>query len=148
MSSDNDGQDAGLPIVGIGASAGGLEALKDLVGAIPERSGMAYVIVQHLSPNHESMMDRLLANHTQLPIKKIEEGMRVEADTIYVLPAGPWVTVKRDVLHLHARNALETLRTPIDKFFESLARGKGPQAFCVILSGTGTDGTQGARAVK
>ncbi|MFB0610776.1 chemotaxis protein CheB [Aurantiacibacter poecillastricola] len=148
MQDDNKSDVSGPSIVGIGASAGGLEALNELVSNIPPHSGMAYVIVQHLSPDHPSIMDQLLANHTELPVRRIESGMKVEADTIYVLPAGPWVTVKRGVLYLHERDETETLRTPIDKFFSSLAEDKGRDAFCVILSGTGTDGTLGVRAVK
>ncbi|MWV28955.1 CheR family methyltransferase [Aurantiacibacter rhizosphaerae] len=148
MSESDEDANLGLPIVGIGASAGGLEALNELVGAIPSNSGIAYVIVQHLSPDHVSMMDQLLANHTQLPIKKIEDGMRAQADTIYVLPSGPWVTTQHDILYLHDRDPSQALRTPIDKFLESLAEDKGAQAFAVILSGTGTDGTLGVRAVK
>lgn len=146
--SESDRDTDGPPVVGIGASAGGLEALTELVAAIPPQCGMAFVIVQHLSPDHTSMMDQLLASHTDLPVCKIEDGMPVEPDTIYVLPAGPWVTIEHDTLRLHDRDAEETLRTPIDKFFQSLADEKGNRAFCVILSGTGTDGTHGVRAVK
>lgn len=136
------------PVVGIGASAGGLEALTELVGAIPEDSGIAFVIVQHLSPDHPSMMDQLLANHTRLPVRVIEEGMRLAPDTIYVLPPRPWVTLEGETLHLHDRDPDEVLRTPIDNFLVSLADARGRNAFAVILSGTGSDGTHGVRSVK
>jgi len=136
------------PVVGIGASAGGLEALTELVGAIPEDSGIAYVIVQHLSPDHPTMMDQLLSHHTSLPVRVIEQGMRLAPDTIYVLPPEPWVTLEGETLHLHERNREEVLRTPIDRFLVSLAEARGHDAFAVILSGTGSDGTHGVRAVK
>ena len=136
------------PVVGIGASAGGLEALTELVAAIPEDSGIAFVIVQHLSPDHPSMMDQLLAHHTSLPVRVIEEGMSLSPDTIYVLPPEPWVTLDDDTLHLHERDRGEALRTPIDRFLVSLAEARGHTAFAVILSGTGSDGTHGVRAVK
>lgn len=93
------------PVVGIGASAGGLEALSELVKAIPERSGLAYVIIQHLSPDHPSMMDQLLATHAVVPVRKIEDGESVQPDRIYVLPAGPSATIEGSTLRLHDRRA-------------------------------------------
>ena len=138
-----------FPIVGIGASAGGLEALQSLVSAIPSDSGFCYVIVQHLSPDHPSIMDKLLSSHTQLNVKKIEEGAQVEPNTIFVLPSGPSVTLDTGgVFRLHDREPVNVVRTPIDEFFASLADYASTNAYCVVLSGTGSDGTQGVRAVK
>lgn len=144
MNSPNDC----IPVVGIGASAGGLEALSSLVNAIPDRSGLAYVIVQHLAPDHPSIMDQLLESHTNVPVRKIADGMKIEPNTIYVIPAGPSVTLEEGILHLHERDPDVHLRTPIDEFLTSLSRERGKSAFAVILSGTGSDGTLGVRAVK
>ncbi|MGB3738463.1 MAG: chemotaxis protein CheB [Pontixanthobacter sp.] len=145
MSKEKYGQ---FPIVGIGASAGGLEALSEFVKAVPEDSGLAYVIVQHLAPDHPSIMDQLLESHTPIPVRKIEDGMAVEPDTIFVIPAGPSLTLKDGALHLHDRDPDKHVRTPIDEFLSSLAEERGKSAFAVILSGTGSDGTQGVRAIK
>lgn len=140
--------EADFPVVGIGASAGGLEPLNELVKAIPPHSGLAYVIIQHLSPDHPSMMDQLLASHASIPVSQIEDGARIEANRIYVLPAGPSATLSGGRLILHDRAPERGLRTPIDQFFESLAEEKRRAAFGVILSGTGSDGTRGVRAIK
>ena len=139
---------AAVSVVGIGASAGGLEALSAFVKAIPDRSGLAYVIVQHLAPDHPSIMDQLLQSHTSIPVRKIEEGMAIKPDTIFVIPAGPSLTIEDGTLHLHDRDPDVHLRTPIDEFLTSLAKDCGSSAFAVILSGTGSDGTLGVRAVK
>lgn len=144
----DDAREATFPVVGIGASAGGLEALNALVAAIPSDSGCAYVIIQHLAPDHPSMMDQLLASHASIPVQRIEDGMQVQADCIHVLPPGAAVTISGEILHLHPRQRDEGLRTPIDRFLASLAESHGRNAFAVILSGTGSDGTQGVRAVK
>ena len=135
-------------IVGIGASAGGLEALQNFVRAIPKDTGIAYVVVQHLAPDHPSIMDRLLGEQADIAVSKIEDGARLEPDHIYVIPAGPFVEVKdgRFTLTDHARE--EGVRTPIDRFFASLAEYAGRDAFAVVLSGTGSDGTIGVRSVK
>lgn len=137
-----------VPIVGIGASAGGLEALGEFVRAIPENTGLAYVIIQHLSPDHPSLMDQLLSAHAAVPVVKIVDGQEVRPDIIYVLPAGPHATVQGSNLLLHERDENRGMRTPIDRFFESLAEARGRSAFAVILSGTGSDGTLGVRAIK
>ena len=137
-----------FPIVGIGASAGGLEALSEFVKAVPQNSGLAYVIVQHLAPDHPSIMDQLLESHTPIPVRKIDDGMVVEPDTIYVIPAGPSLTYQDGALKLHERDPKKHVRTPIDEFLSSIAEECGSSAFAVILSGTGSDGTLGVRAVK
>ncbi|MEL7279161.1 MAG: chemotaxis protein CheB [Pseudomonadota bacterium] len=137
-----------FPIVGIGASAGGLDALSELVKSIPTHSGMAYVVIQHLSADHPSIMDQLLSSHSDIAVIKIEEGMQVEPDKIYVIPAGPSVTMAHGKLTLHDRKPERGVRTPIDEFLSSLAKERGSRAFGVILSGTGSDGTMGVRAIK
>lgn len=135
-------------VVGVGASAGGLEALNELVEAIPERSGIAFVIVQHLSPDHPSIMDELLSSHTSLPVKKIEDGMSIQPDTIFVIPSGPALEVESGAFKFIPRDNQTGVRTPIDIFLTSLSEEFGELACCVILSGTGTDGTMGLKAVK
>lgn len=148
---DNGGADGRAdlpPIIAIGASAGGLEALQELVHAIPDDSGVCYVIIQHLAPDHESIMDELLASHTHVTVKKIEDGARPEADTVFVNPPGPSVDLDQGVFRLEERSKEAGLRTPIDRFFNSVAGERGRDAICVVLSGTGSDGTEGLRAVK
>ncbi|SFC26126.1 chemotaxis protein CheB [Tropicimonas isoalkanivorans] len=135
-------------VVGVGASAGGLEALTELVAAIPQGSGLAFVVVQHLSPDHPSIMDELLSSHTALPVRKIEHGMEVEADAVFVIPSGPALEIRSGRFHLLPRNDQKGVRTPIDVFLNSLAEDFGESACCVILSGTGTDGTMGLKAIK
>ena len=135
-------------IVGIGASAGGLEALAELVAEIPERSGLAFVIVQHLSPDHPSIMHELLGSHTALQVRKIEHGMAVAPDTIFVIPSGQALEIMGGRFRLRPRDETAVVRTPIDGFLTSLARAYGEMSSCVILSGTGTDGTMGLKAIK
>lgn len=135
-------------IVAVGASAGGLEALRELVHAIPEDSGVCYVVIQHLAPDHESIMDELLASHTAVTVKKIEDGARPAPDTVFVNPPGPVVTLQDGGFALHEREPETGLRTPIDRFFKSVAEVCGGEAVCIVLSGTGSDGTEGLRAVK
>ena len=139
--------EANFPIVGIGASAGGLSALQELVQNIPKDSGFCYVIIQHLAPDHPSIMDQLLEPHTRLPVAKIKDGVAAEPNRIYLIPPGPMVTIDDGVFHLHERTD-HGVRTPIDRFFHSLAEYAGRNAFCVVLSGTGSDGTLGLRDIK
>lgn len=137
-----------IPIVAIGASAGGLEALQKLVSAIPASSGMCYVIVQHLAPDHPSIMDQLLGAHSTIDVIKIEDGMRAEPDKVFVIPAGPALTLEDNRFQLHDHRKAKGVRTPIDRFFSSVAQQAGRNGFCVVLSGTGSDGTEGLRAIK
>ena len=146
MTSNEPRNDDILAVVGIGASAGGLEALKEMVSAIPEDTGMCYVIVQHLAPDHPSIMDQLLSAHSMVPVIKIEDGMRAEPDMVYVIPSGPSLTISDGRFHLEARDPAPGVRTPIDKFLISLADERKESAACAILLGTGSDGTVGLRA--
>ncbi len=140
--------DVPFPVVGIGASAGGLEALRDFVQAVNPGRGMCYVIVQHLAPDHPSIMDQLLASHSKIPVVKIENGLPLEPDKVFVIPAGPELTISNGCFRLHEKPPERGLRTPIDRFFHSMAEQVGRRAYCVVLSGTGSDGTAGLRAVK
>jgi len=137
-----------LPIVGIGASAGGLEALRDMLGAARLPTGMAFVVVQHLDPNHESMLAQLLDRQTALDVLQCEGGETLQADRVYIIPPGRGLAIRGGRLELTDFAQPRGLRRPIDDFFLSLASDQQAHGACVILSGTGADGTTGLRAVK
>ena len=139
-----------FPVVGIGASAGGLDAFKKLLKAIPENSGMAYVLVQHLDPNHESMLPEILQKVTKLPVLEISDDIKVESNHIYVIPSNKIMVATDGVLHLAPRPAKSNAERnmPIDVFFTSLAEVHQMHAIGVVLSGSATDGTLGLKAIK
>lgn len=139
-----------FPVVGIGASAGGLDAFKKLLKAIPEDSGMAYVLVQHLDPSHESLLPEILQKITRVPVLEITDDIKVLPDHIYVIPSNKMMVATDGVLLLAPRPAKsKTQRNlPIDLFFASLAEVHQEHAIGVVLSGTASDGTQGLRAIK
>jgi two-component system CheB/CheR fusion protein len=137
-----------FPVVGIGASAGGLEACRKLVEAIPAGSGIAFILVQHLDPTHESMMVDLLAGHTALTVCQATEGMPIERDHLYVIPPGAYLSVSKSTLRLSRPQAPHGARLPFNFLLHSLATDCGARAVCVILSGTGADGSLGLKAVK
>jgi two-component system, chemotaxis family, CheB/CheR fusion protein len=130
-------------VVGIGASAGGLDPLVRFFDNLPERTGMAFVIVQHLSPDFKSLMDELLGRHTPLPIHLVEDGMPVEADHVYLIPAKKEMIISGGRLLLSERDRQQELTLPIDVFFRSLAQDCGPRAVAIVLSGGGSDGSRG-----
>jgi two-component system, chemotaxis family, CheB/CheR fusion protein len=134
-------------IVGLGASAGGLEALRSFFEAVPAKSGAAFVVIQHLAPDHRSRMVELLATHTPVPVQQIEDGVTIQPDHVYVIPPGKAVKI------FHGKLLLLDPKTraphlPIDRFFRSLAEDCGELAIAITLSGTGSDGTLGVRAIK
>ena len=137
-----------VPVVGIGASAGGLEALRDMLAPASLPTGLAFVIVQHLDPNHESMLAQLLDRTTRLAVLQSSGGERIEPDTVYIIPPGRGLAIRDGVLELTDFQQPRGLRRPIDDFFLSLANDQQANAACVILSGTGADGTTGLRAIK
>ncbi|WP_454280259.1 chemotaxis protein CheB [Sphingomonas sp. Marseille-Q8236] len=139
---------ATVPVVGIGASAGGLEALREMLTPAHAPTGMAFVVVQHLDPNHESMLAQLLDRHTNLAVRQCEGSERIEADHVYIIPPGRGLAIRGGVLELTDFVQPQGLRRPIDDFFLSLASDQQANAACVILSGTGADGTTGLRAIK
>ncbi|GAA3265770.1 hypothetical protein GCM10020258_33900 [Sphingomonas yabuuchiae] len=139
---------APVPVVGIGASAGGLEALREMLTPARAPTGMAFVVVQHLDPNHESMLAQLLDRHTNLEVRQCEGLERIEADRVYIIPPGRGLAIRGGVLELTDFIQPRGLRRPIDDFFLSLASDQQANAACVILSGTGADGTTGLRAIK
>ncbi|MBS2020007.1 MAG: PAS domain-containing protein [Deltaproteobacteria bacterium] len=134
-------------IVGIGASAGGLEAIEQFFDHLPRVTGAAYVVVQHLSPDFKSLMDELLARHTNLPIKLVEDGMTVLPNTIYLIPPKKEMIIAGGRLLLSERDHHQELTLPIDVFFRSLAQDCGPRAIAIVLSGGGSDGSRGIRDV-
>ena len=138
----------GQIVVGIGASAGGLEAIQEFFRVMAADSGLAFVVIQHLSPDYRSLMDELLARYTRMRILKAEEGMPVEPNTIYLIPPRKNLRIFHDKLMLEDQNLRKGLNLPIDIFFRSLAAEKGKHAIGIILSGTGSDGTLGTRAIK
>ena len=139
-----------FPVVGIGASAGGLDAFKKLLKAIPENSGMAYVLVQHLDPNHESLLPEILQKVTPIPVLEITDDIKVLPDHIYVIPSNKMMVATDGILMLAPRppKSKTQRNLPIDLFFTSLAEVHQDHAIGVVLSGTASDGTQGLRAIK
>jgi len=135
-------------IVGIGASAGGLDACRKFLAALPADSGIAFILVQHLDPDHESMMVDLLASHTTMTVSQAADGMPIERDHLYVIPPGAYLSVADDILHLSQPRARHGARLPFDFLLQSMALACGPRAVCVILSGTGADGSLGLAAIK
>ena len=133
-------------VVGVGASAGGLEALERLFDNMPTDTGMAFVVVQHLSPDFKSLMDELLARRTEIPIFRVTDGMRLQANAIYLIPPKKNMKLSRGCLHLTEQN-LGSLNLPIDIFFSSLAKDAKEKAIAVVLSGTGSDGSRGIQDI-
>jgi two-component system CheB/CheR fusion protein len=137
-----------FPIVGIGASAGGLEALEQFLGHVPKQSGMAFVIVQHLDPTHKGIMPELLQRATGMRVIQVKDRTPVRPDFVYVIPPNRDMSILHGVLHLLKPAAPRGLRLPIDFFFRSLAHDQQEHSVGVILSGMGSDGTMGARTIK
>src|SRR5688572_13586094 len=132
-----------LRVVGIGASAGGLNALERFFENVPRQTGMAFVIIQHLSPDFKSLMDELLGRRTELPIRLVEDGMPVEPDHVYLIPPKKEMIISGGRLLLSERNRQQELTLPIDMFFRSLAQDCGDRAVAIVLSGGGSDGSRG-----
>lgn len=139
---------APCPVIGLGASAGGLEAFQTFLANVAEDSGYAYVLVQHLDPNHESMLAELLSRRTSMPVRQVADGMRIEPNSVYLIPPNQSLFLEEARLRLVDFNEPRGFRRPIDVFFRSLAVDQGPNACCIVLSGTGGDGAEGLRAVK
>jgi chemotaxis methyl-accepting protein methylase/PAS domain-containing protein len=137
-----------FPVAGIGASAGGLEALEQFLRQVPEKSGVAYVIIQHLDPTHKGIMPELLQRATSMPVSQVADRMKVKPDCVYVIPPNKDMSILHGALHLFEPVAPRGLRLPIDFFLRSLADDCQQRAIGVILSGMGSDGTMGLRAIK
>jgi len=137
-----------FPVVGVGASAGGLDACRRLINALPTDTGMAFVLVQHLDPTHESMMVDLLAGHASMAVVQATDGMPIEPEHFYVIPPGNYLSVGNGALHLSVPQAPHGARLPFDFLLYSMAKEYGSRAVGVVLSGTGADGSLGLKAVK
>jgi two-component system, chemotaxis family, CheB/CheR fusion protein len=137
-----------FPIVGIGASAGGLDAFKRLLEQLPNDTGMAFVLVPHLHPQHQSMLSELLGRVTHLPVAQADDGDTVRPNRVYVIPPDRELTIEAEVLRVTQRVPSTSLRLPIDNFLTSLAADVSSRAIGVILSGSGSDGTHGLQAIK
>lgn len=135
-------------VVGIGASAGGLEAINSFFENMPENSGLSFVIVQHLSPDHKSMMSDLLTRHTLMKVFEAQDGMTIEPNCVYLLPSKKFMTTKFGKLILHDKQYNHVPNNAIDVFFESLAHDYKSKAIGIVLSGTGFDGTKGLSEIK
>src|SRR5665647_803313 len=135
-----------FPVVGIGASAGGLEAFTELFRHLPPDTGMAFVLVQHLDPTHGSMLPELLSSKTAMRVIEATDELPVAPNTVYVTPAAKDMTIERGVLRLKPRPSDHHL--PVDSFLASLALDRQAQAVAVILSGTASDGAAGVRAIR
>jgi len=140
--------DAPFPVVGIAASAGGLEAFTELIRHLPTDTGMAFVLIQHLSPDHESLLSEILGRATAMPVQQATDRMTVEPNEIYVIPPGTQMTLVDGLLYLVPRQKTNGKHLPGDAFFESLALDRGTKAIAVVLSGSDGDGSHGLKAVK
>lgn len=139
-----DGGSRDPVVVGIGASAGGLEAFSRLLASLPEHIGLAFVLLQHLDPKHPSMLTQLLSTKTAMPVTEAVEGARLAADHVYVAPAAADLLIEAAQLRLRPRDENGHPHLPIDRFFRSLAADAGPRCIGVVLSGAASDGMQGA----
>jgi len=137
-----------LYVVGIGGSAGGLEAFERLFAGMPRDTGMVFVVIQHLDPKHKALMPELLQRATALKVMEIVDGAEIEPDCIFVLPPGQYVSIGAGRLWLSPATPPLGTRTPVDSFFTSLAADRKDKAIGIVVSGMGMDGTVGIRAIK
>ena len=142
--------DEGFPVVGIGASAGGLAAFEAFFSGMPIATdpGMAFVLVQHLAPDHKSILTDLVRRYTRMQVYEVEDGMAVQPNCTYIIPPNRDMAFLNGALQLLEQTSPRGMRLPIDFFFRSLAQDQRERAICIVLSGTGSDGTQGVRAIK
>jgi two-component system, chemotaxis family, CheB/CheR fusion protein len=140
--------EAPFPIVGVAASAGGLEAFIQLLSHLPVDTGMAFVLIQHLSPNHESLLTEILARATRLPVHEVQHGVKVEPNQVYVIPPNTKMVLSQGILQLSPREKVLGKYMPGDAFFASLALDRGHKSIAVVLSGSDGDGSLGLKAIK
>jgi two-component system CheB/CheR fusion protein len=129
-----------IPVAAIGASAGGLEPISRLLGAVPEDSGLAFVVIQHLDPASKSLLPELLSTHTTLRVQPATDGIRLMPNEVYVITPGVYLSLASGRLRFSAAQTGSGVRMPIDAFMRSLALDHGNRAIGIIMSGTGTDG--------
>ncbi len=145
--SENSNRASTPYIVGVGASAGGLEALENFFSGCPKNTGLAFVVIQHLSPDYKSMMGDLLSRYTQMPIHIVEQGMQIKPNNVYLIPSGHLMKLVNNCFELTQKTP-HVLTLPVDIFFKSLAINSKEKAIGVVLSGTGSDGTRGAYSIN
>ncbi len=143
-----DGQGPIFPVVGIGASAGGLEAFEQLFGGLPPDTGMAFVLVQHLSPPHRSILPEIIQRFTSMTVAQVTDGVLIQPNCVYVIPPGTDLALTDGHLRLHQPISTHGVRLPIDFFFRSLAQDQRERAIGIVLSGTGSDGSLGVKSLK
>ena len=137
-----------FPVIGLGASAGGLEALEQFFEAMSVSSGAAFIIISHLDPHHVSLMSELLQNHTSMPVAQIVDATKIKADHVYIIPPNRDLAIVNGILQLLEMHHPRGAKLPINHFFNSLAQDQGANAIGIILSGTGSDGSLGIKAIK
>jgi hypothetical protein len=135
-------------VVGLGASAGGIKAFKEFFANVPRESGMAYVVILHLSPEHESHLAEVLQSSTEMQVTQVQDAIRIEPNHVYVIPPNKSLAMSDGHLAISEITRLEERRAPVDIFFRTLAESKTSHAVCVVLSGTGSDGSMGMKRVK
>jgi two-component system CheB/CheR fusion protein len=145
--SNSSGKDDAY-IIAIGASAGGLDSITHFFDNVPGNTGVAYIVIQHLSPDHKSMMAEILSKHTSMPVFEATEDLLVQPDQIYLIPTKKLMTIEDGRLKLQEKIRSNLPNSAIDVFFDSLAKEKGSKSVAIIMSGTGTDGTRGIESIK
>ncbi|WP_185966545.1 CheR family methyltransferase, partial [Methylosinus sporium] len=140
--------DISFPVVGVGASAGGIQALESLFRTMPANPGMSFVVIMHLAPDRKSLLTDILGHHAKMSVEVARDGLRLEKDKIYVIPPAAVLTIASGRLRLIATDVAHHERSPIDVFFSALARDRGESAIGVVLSGSGSDGVLGIKAIK
>ncbi|MBD2778419.1 chemotaxis protein CheB [Iningainema tapete] len=143
-----DNSDKLFPVVGIGASAGGLEAFTQLLNYLPTNTGMAFVIIQHMAPEQESVLSLILSRATEMPVHEVQDGMAIAPNQVYVIPPNASMTITQGVLKLTPRSSTSRVFMSVDTFLLSLAEERGNKAIAVILSGADSDGARGLEAIK
>jgi two-component system CheB/CheR fusion protein len=142
------GQRSIFPVISIGASAGGLEAFEQLFSGLPPDTGMAFVLVQHLSPPHRSILPEIIQRFTSMTVLQVTDGILVQPNCVYVIPPGADLALTDGHLRLHKPLSKRGFHLPIDFFFRSLAQDQREQAIGIVLSGTGSDGSVGVKSIK
>ncbi|WP_246275947.1 chemotaxis protein CheB [Methanolobus zinderi] len=150
LPNNNNKLNGSFPVVGIGASAGGLDALEKFFSAVPTDTdiGMAFAVVQHLAPDHKSLLSEIIERYTSMEVSQVKDGMAVESNHVYIIPPNRDMIITNGILHLMEPAQPRGYRSPIDIFFRSLASDQKEMAIGIVLSGTGSDGEQGVRAIK
>src|SRR5215216_2110877 len=145
---ENNTANKNFSVVAVGASAGGIEAITELLQNLPENTGMSYIYIQHLDPDHESRLTEILGRITRMPVEEARDKVRIQPDHLYVIPPNRSLTLNDGTLTLSTRPIKPYKHLPINLFFTSIADNYKEKAIGVLLSGNGTDGTLGLKAIK